>query len=340
MSGQKKIVYPITFNFTVGNPVFFNNAEDKYELHKDVIDDIIKALDGEFTVGYLTRKKKFIHGINAQSLNEAIRKKLELIPGIQGETDVVFGSFLPTKKMKGEFDFCIYDQESNFYNLWNHCYGKTGAVNNGDDVVDYYIKQSKCEAEWDRFLDERKPQKYVEDLVIPSKAFNLIGEIQFGNWAMVYKDMFRLVSAINKKAKIDLYIYVAANGNLLKLMSDNIVVFKDVCKRFRENVENHNINKPVMILPLDVDFEVNEYNFSEAEDGLKSVSLEIEKCEKKINQYKTRLNLLRAEKKGLKGQLLEKKKKQINSANIKKKEFEQQLENLLNKYKEVEEKDD
>ena len=340
MAGQKKIVYPIKLKFTIGSPVFFNSAEDKYTLHKEIVNTIIDSLKGEFNVGYLMRNKNFVHGINAQSINEALRDKLKSVSGIMGETNVVFGSFLPPLNTKGEFDFCVYDKESNFYNFWNYCFGKTGAVRNGEEVVDYYIKDNKLKKEWETFLEVKKPRKYEEDLVMPANVFNLIGEIQFGNWAMVYKDMFRLVSAINKKAKIDLYIYVVADGELLKLMSDNIVNFKDACKRFKENVENHNINKPVIILPLDVDFKVAEYDFSEAEIGYKRICDEIQNCEKKIAYYKNRIKVFRSEKKGLKQDKLKRKNNQITRAMARKTEYEERLQELLNQYKENEESDD
>ena len=92
MSGKKKIAYPIDLEFCVGEPIYFNNAQDKYVIHKELIDKLLGALKGTFHVGYVKRERNFVHGINAHSLNEAIREKLKTIDEIQGETDVVFGS--------------------------------------------------------------------------------------------------------------------------------------------------------------------------------------------------------------------------------------------------------
>ena len=124
MSGKKKIAYPIELPFTIQEPILLNNAIDKYQLHKELIDQLLNALKGSFHVGYVRRQKKYIHGISANSLNEAIREKLKGIPGIEGETNVVFGTFLPPVKGKGEFDFSIYNKETNFYKLWDYCYGE------------------------------------------------------------------------------------------------------------------------------------------------------------------------------------------------------------------------
>ena len=110
------------------------------------------------------------------------------------------------------------------------------------------------------------------DMNSAHNTFNILGEIQFGNWAMVYKDMFRLVSAINKNAQIDLYIYIAATDNLKKIISDGVVGVNAARERFQENIDNHNINKPVMIVPLDIDFDLDTYDFSEAEKGYDEIS--------------------------------------------------------------------
>ena len=37
MSGKKKIAYPIELPFTIQEPILLNNAIDKYQLHKELI---------------------------------------------------------------------------------------------------------------------------------------------------------------------------------------------------------------------------------------------------------------------------------------------------------------
>ena len=168
---------------------------------------------------------------------------------------------------------------------------------------------------------------------MPDNIFNVIGEIQFGNWAMVYKDMFRLVSAINKRARIDLYVYVVATGNLLKLMSDGVVSLEDACNRFRENVENHNINRPVMIIPLDLGLEIEEFDFSEAEEGYESVCSQIDFLEKRISKKKQEISKLKSDNKNLTGVALEKNKKKIVRAQRAKSKAEEDLAVIKNIYK-------
>ena len=44
MSGKKKIAYPIELPFTIQEPILLNNAIDKYQLHKELIDQLLNAL--------------------------------------------------------------------------------------------------------------------------------------------------------------------------------------------------------------------------------------------------------------------------------------------------------
>lgn len=333
MSGKKKISYPVDLPFKACEPKFLDNAKDKYLLHKEEIDKIINALNGTFRVGYVKRDRALSHGINAHSINETLREKLKTIDGIEGETNIVYGSFLPPAQSKGEFDFSIYDKKSNFYNFWNYCYGKKNGKKDGDKIVDYYIKDDSTKEKWSLFIETQKPRKYEDDLVVPDNIFNVIGEIQFGNWAMVYKDMFRLVSAINKHARIDLYIYVVATGNLQKLMSDSVVNFDDACKRFEENVDNHSINRPVMIIPLDLDLEIETYDFSEAEAGYETVCAQIDSLEKEIKERKKEIAELKAKNKHLKGKELTHNKEKVTCAEKEKEKAEKELTNIKDIYR-------
>ena len=50
MSGKKKIAYPIELPFTIQEPILLNNAIDKYQLHKELIDQLLNALKGSFRI--------------------------------------------------------------------------------------------------------------------------------------------------------------------------------------------------------------------------------------------------------------------------------------------------
>lgn len=285
-----------------------------------------------YVSGRIKAMNESIHGISANSLNEAIREKLKGIPGIEGETNVVFGTFLPPVKGKGEFDFSIYNKETNFYKLWDYCYGEN-AIRDGDLIVDKYIKDNKLRQKWDKFCVKQKNDEHKMDMNSAHNTFNILGEIQFGNWAMVYKDMFRLVSAINKNAQIDLYIYIAATDNLKKIISDGVVGVNAARERFQENIDNHNINKPVMIVPLDIDFDLDTYDFSEAEKGYDEISREIQELEQKISWNKKKITVLNDKKKNADSEKAKIIKEEIKDLRNEKKHNQQELDELKNLYK-------
>ena len=46
------------------------------------------------------------------------------------------------------------------------------------------------------------------------KRLTVVGEIQFGNWALLEHDIQRLINATEQGISIDYYIYITATGNL------------------------------------------------------------------------------------------------------------------------------
>lgn len=148
--------------------------------------------------------------------------------------------------------------------------------------------------------------KYKRDLIIPDYTFNVVGEIQLGNWAMIYKDMFRLVTAINKHAKIDLYIYICPNESMSDLISDGTVTYKKAVDKFKENVDNHNINKPVIIVPLDINLSVSEEKRADLIQNYRNLIDKVEEYNnaiKKLNNLKKELNKADADIKKVKGKI-------------------------------------
>lgn len=229
-------------------------------------------------------------------------------------------------------EFFIYNKETNFYKLWDYCY-EENAIRDGDLIVDKYIKDNKLRQKWDKFCVKQKNDEHKMDMNSAHNTFNILGEIQFGNWAMVYKDMFRLVSAINKNAQIDLYIYIAATDNLKKIISDGVVGVNAARERFQENIDNHNINKPVMIVPLDIDFDLDTYDFSEAEKGYDEISREIQELEQKISWNKKKITVLNDKKKNADSEKAKIIKEEIKDLRNEKKHNQQELDELKNLYK-------
>lgn len=284
------------------NFIKFGNAEDIMKNHEPLISQIIENLTGSVQVGGTIRKNKGKKelGINADSINSAIRKKLKTVNGIHLETNVEYGSFIPQLK-KGEFDFSIYDKQYNLYNLWNYCFGLEARYN-GKEIYENLINQNaELQEDWNNYIKCYDNVIHKKNLSVPDNAFNIVGEIQFGNWAMVYKDMFRLVAAINKNARINLYIYICADDNLSKYISEGTVKFEKACNEFEENINNHSINCPVVIIPLNIKIKPNnnrdyiedynnlQQNLKDYKELYTSTTKEIKMFNKEIKDYNSKL---------------------------------------------------
>ena len=232
----------------------FCRGKEVFDEHSDFKKKFLDSLNADVAVGLTERKikGKSLLGVNANSINDAVRNCLKSVDNIEFETSVYYGTFL-SQNIKSDFDFSIVDKKSNYYNLWNYCYGLEARVK-GEEIFEQLIINNNKLDDWNSYMSkfDNDDYKYKRDLIIPDYTFNVIGEIQLGNWAMIYKDMFRLVTAINKRAKIDLYIYICANESISDLISAGTVTYKKAVDKFKENVDNHNINKPVIIIPLDI----------------------------------------------------------------------------------------
>ena len=78
----------------------------------------------------------------------------------------------------------------------------------------------------------------------------IVGEIQFGNWALAYRDFFKVLKA-DVQNSIDCLIYIVPTGELEKLLSDGIVTF-DKTKKIIEEFSKV-ISVPVWLIGIDVE---------------------------------------------------------------------------------------
>jgi len=197
-------------------------------------------------------------GIKADDLNIKIRKliktdndevtiHLEVL-----EDNGVFYFATGEKNAIGGFDFAILNNESNLISLRNLCFGD----------LQYHDGQKR----WEKFIAKNKSIKdLAEDIfstekigknIIKSKKEKksplIVGEIQFGNWALAYRDFFKVLKA-DVLNNIDCLIYIVPTGNLEKLLSDGIVTYNKTVKIIEDF--NKVINVPVWLIGIDVDLE-------------------------------------------------------------------------------------
>ena len=77
----------------------------------------------------------------------------------------------------------------------------------------------------------------------------ILGEIQFGNWALAYRDLFKILKA-NVQTSVDCLIYIVSTGELELMLSDGIVTF-DKTKKIIEEF-NKVVSVPIWLIGIDV----------------------------------------------------------------------------------------
>ena len=88
------------------------------------------------------------------------------------------------------------------------------------------------------------------DYCVDKEKLTVVGELQFGNWALVYRDLFRLLDA-DSNPGVDFYIYVTADKELSGLLSSQTVSFNktaEILQQYR-NI----IRVPIWLIGLGID---------------------------------------------------------------------------------------
>jgi hypothetical protein len=86
------------------------------------------------------------------------------------------------------------------------------------------------------------------DLPAEKKSPIILGEIQFGNWALAYRDFFKVLKA-NVLTNVDVLIYIVPDGKLQAHLSDGIVTFNNTLEIISEFAKV--ITVPIWLIGLD-----------------------------------------------------------------------------------------
>lgn len=251
-----------TVTFNIGKEYFFNNGEliiphiaDKSGVNLKI--GITNWLCQNYTFADTTHKSKqrgSWSGFNADEINKELRKTITSISGIHGETHIEYGGLLHSAK-KG-FDFSLYDEDCNYIKIRNACIGHPGMYN-GDKTLDSLYKKLREKTD-DKKRMKKKDWLYIlstiptppgENAPEIKKEFTVVGEIQFGNWALAEHDLLRLINS-SVKNSIDFYIYIAPTGKLSQKISTGVVTYEKVLEAITENSQLLSI--PMWIIGLDI----------------------------------------------------------------------------------------
>ena len=217
---------------------------NKILLKEKHINESIQSLNKriELNVRY---KKDSSEAFKAAELNDSIRHLIN-------KNDILFevyehhGVFHFGHGNKKGFDFAFIDHELNLINMWNNCFGER-VYSDGDKRYESFVNNSELYRQLNKKLDLQN-ECHGNDIVGDRKKLIIVGEIQFGNWALKYYDLLKVFSA-NTTTDIDAMIYITCTGNLEKYLSDGIVSFSKVCDALQEFKKV--IQVPIMLIGLD-----------------------------------------------------------------------------------------
>lgn len=219
--------------------VFPKYENDIYDLFKHPFDDL-KPTHG-------SEKRKTYRKISATDINTALRIRLQRIPDIHLEVSFMNHYFQDNDNKAKGFDFAYYDEKRNAGRLYEYCFGER-SITDGEE-------------RWEEFVHQQKKHPYLPSRVLEKSNFEeydrnevfsptVIGEIQFANWALAYYDLFKVLHLDNLTG-IDLLIYITPTGNLEKLLSSNIVNFKNM----KSIIESHSsvLKVPIWLVGIDIE---------------------------------------------------------------------------------------
>lgn len=238
---------------------FHHHAYEIIHTYTDLKVQIEKTLTRKVELESLERKRKKVKydGITADSLNNEIRNLLrgtviqenKIMYEVNEENGVFY--FSEGKSSIGGFDFAIINHEQNLISLRNLCFGT--------------LSYADGNQRWKRFLSKNKELQQIasklnigaepigKDLSPISKSTKytplILGEIQFGNWALAYRDFFKVLKA-DVQNSIDCLIYIVPTGNLESMLSDGIVTFHKTVEIIKDYAKV--ISVPIWVIGLDV----------------------------------------------------------------------------------------
>jgi hypothetical protein len=243
-------------NLVVSKEYFHHHAYEIMHTHDKIRTDFKTTLSSKIAIETRIKKtkEKRDKGIEAGFLNKEIRRLLTIVPNSQLKFEVSEsrGVFYFSSKTNaiGGFDFAIINHAQNITALRNLCFGE----------LQYHdgIKR------WNKFLERNEDLKNIADTILDldnngkdieyaKTAIDsplLVGEIQFGNWALAYRDFFKVLKA-NVQNSVDCLVYVVPTGNLESMLSDGIVTF-DKTKKILQDFAKV-ISVPVWVVGLDLD---------------------------------------------------------------------------------------
>jgi hypothetical protein len=208
-----------------------HHADTMLSYHADLSSVVRASVETAHDLVSAMRKERKAErlGVAADSLNRSLRRSFGATEQWTYEAvvrdGVVFDNIDDQGRIGG-FDIARFDEAANLAALWNLCHGRR-RLHDG-------------EATWSRYL-ERRPSlapiaheltsDWLEgtDVEVDRRSPTILGEIQFGNWALMYRDVLKVLAA-RSEIDVDLFLYIVADGTLASMISSGTANYEKFCK--------------------------------------------------------------------------------------------------------------
>lgn len=244
-----------TATLKISKEYFHHHAFEILNSHKILKQKIESVLNQNIKICPRFKNTKGLESraIKAEDLNKEIRNLLKSSSNVNLKFEVIEERgvfyFSSQNNAIGGFDFAFINHIKNIYSLRNLCFGE--------------LKYHDGEARWNQFLSKNLDLKDLVESVLTNdqkgkdlqyeKSVNdnplFVGEIQFGNWALAYRDFFKVLKA-NVQNSIDCLIYVVPTGNLESMLSDGIVTYDKTVKILEEFAKV--VSVPIWLVGIDI----------------------------------------------------------------------------------------
>ena len=234
---------------------YHHHAFEILNTHNILRDDLINCLSSDISLKTRVKVTKGVksRGIKAKDLNIELRKLLQnkLVNEVKFEVNEEKGVFYfsSEKSTIGGFDFAILNHTKNINSLRNLCFGE--------------LHYHEGEKRWNEFLKKNEDLKIIANELEQKENIGInldykekdtdtpliVGEIQFGNWALAYRDFFKVLKA-NVQNSIDCLVYVVPTGELETMLSDGIVTYDKSVKILNDFAKV--VSVPVWVIGIDI----------------------------------------------------------------------------------------
>ena len=239
----------------ISKEYFHHHAYEILETHSMIKQSISDCFTSEISIVSRVKNKKgkLSNAIKADDFNKELRILLknrnnDIRFEVNEENGVFY--FSSEKAAIGGFDFGFINHKKNLLKLRNLCFGELQYFDGLKRWNKFLSKNPELKSLSDNLLDEKnigQDIKYITDkLDIPL----IVGEIQFGNWALAYRDFFKVLKA-NVQNSIDCLVYVVPTGNLESMLSDGIVTYDKSIKILEEFSKV--ISVPIWLVGIDLE---------------------------------------------------------------------------------------